>query len=167
MIANAIHYKSLRTKKPFVKINCSALPKELIESELFGHTKGAFTGAASDKQGGLIGQAGGGSLMPDEIAEMPIELQPKLLRVLQERVETHIDLEARHSRRIFDLISATNRDPAQAMREGHLREDLYYRINTIEIRVPPLRDRAEDIQHLAEHFLKHYAEKYNREAKAL
>jgi DNA-binding NtrC family response regulator len=165
LIANAIHFKSLRTKKPFVKINCSALPKELIESELFGHTKGAFTGAASDKAG-LIGQAGGGSLMLDEIAEMPIELQPKLLRVLQERVYYRLGSE-KALEADFRLISATNRDPAQAMREGHLREDLYYRINTIEIRVPPLRDRAEDIQHLAEHFLKHYAEKYNREAKAL
>jgi DNA-binding NtrC family response regulator len=165
LIANAIHFKSLRNKKPFVKINCSALPKELIESELFGHTKGAFTGAASEKSG-LIGQAHGGSLMLDEIAEMPIELQPKLLRVLQERVYHRLGSE-KALEADFRLISATNRDPALAMREGHLREDLYYRINTIEIRVPPLRARAEDIQHLAEHFLRLYAEKYNRQVRVI
>lgn len=165
LIANAIHFKSLRSKKPFVKINCSALPKELIESELFGHTKGAFTGAASEKVG-LIGQANGGSLMLDEIGEMPIELQPKLLRVLQERVYHRLGSE-KALEADFRLISATNRDPALAMREGHLREDLYYRINTIEIRVPPLRARAEDIQHLAEHFLRVYAEKYNRQVRVI
>jgi len=165
LIANAIHFKSLRSKKPFVKINCSALPKELIESELFGHTKGAFTGAASDNVG-LIGQAHGGSLMLDEIGEMPVELQPKLLRVLQERVYHRLGSE-KALEADFRLISATNRDPALAMREGHLREDLYYRINTIEIRVPPLRARTEDIQHLAEHFLRLYAEKYGREAIAI
>lgn len=165
LIANAIHYKSLRTKKPFVKINCSALPKELIESELFGHTKGAFTGAATDKIG-LIGQAMGGSLMLDEIGEMPVELQPKLLRVLQERVYYRIGSEKAHEAD-FRLISATNRNPLDALREGRLREDLYYRINTIEIQVPPLRDRAEDVQHLAEHFLRMYAEKYHRPVRAI
>ncbi|MBS1810852.1 MAG: sigma-54-dependent Fis family transcriptional regulator [Acidobacteria bacterium] len=160
LIANAIHYKSLRAKKPFVKINCSALPKELIESELFGHTKGAFTGASSEKNG-LIGQATEGSLMLDEIGEMPIELQPKLLRVLQERVYYRLGSEKALEAN-FRLISATNREPRDAIREGHLREDLYYRINTIEIRVPPLRERAEDILHLAEHFLRVYAQKYER-----
>ncbi|MFN7945404.1 MAG: sigma-54 dependent transcriptional regulator [Blastocatellia bacterium] len=160
LIANAIHFKSLRAKKPFVKINCSALPKELIESELFGHTKGAFTGATTDKIG-LIGQAAGGSLLLDEIGEMPVELQPKLLRVLQERVYYRLGSE-KANEADFRLISATNRNPLDAVAEGHLREDLYYRINTIEIHVPPLRDRAEDVQHLAEHFLRMYAEKYHR-----
>ncbi len=160
LIANAIHYKSLRKKKPIVKINCSALPKELIESELFGHTKGAFTGASSEKFG-LIGQATGGSLMLDEIGEMPVELQPKLLRVLQERVYYRIGSE-KALEADFRLISATNREPRKAIEDGHLREDLYYRINTIEIRVPPLRERAEDIQHLVEHFLRVYAQKYER-----
>jgi len=160
LIANAIHFKSARSKKPFVKINCSALPKELIESELFGHTKGAFTGATMEKMG-LIGQAGGGSLLLDEIAEMPVELQPKLLRVLQERVYYRVGSE-KALEADFRLISATNRNPLDAVREGALREDLYYRINTIEIPVPPLRDRAEDVQHLAAHFLQIYAEKYNR-----
>lgn len=165
LIANAIHFKSMRAKKPFVKINCAALPKELIESELFGHTKGAFTGAATDKIG-LIGQADGGSLLLDEIGEMPVELQPKLLRVLQERVYFRLGSEKPHEVN-FRLISATNRNPLDTVRDGSLREDLYYRINTIEIRVPPLRERAEDIQHLAEHFLKHYAKKYNRPVQTI
>jgi len=165
LIANAIHFKSARSKKPFVKINCSALPKELIESELFGHTKGAFTGATMEKMG-LIGQAAGGSLLLDEIAEMPVELQPKLLRVLQERVYYRVGSE-KALEADFRLISATNRNPLDAVREGALREDLYYRINTIEIQVPPLRERAEDVQHLAEHFLRIYAEKYNRTVRSI
>ena len=165
LIANAIHFKSARSKKPFVKINCSALPKELIESELFGHTKGAFTGATMEKMG-LIGQAAGGSLLLDEIAEMPVELQPKLLRVLQERVYYRVGSE-KALEADFRLISATNRNPLDAIRDGTLREDLFYRINTIEIQVPPLRDRAEDVQHLAEHFLRIYAEKYNRPAHSI
>lgn len=165
LIANTVHYKSLRAKKTFVKINCSALPKELIESELFGHTKGAFTGATGEKPG-LIAQAYGGSLMLDEIAEMPLELQPKLLRVLQERVYYQVGSE-KAKEADFRLISATNRNPYDAMRDGCLREDLYYRINTIEIQVPPLRERAEDISTLAEHFLQKYGEKYNRPTKAI
>src|SRR4029077_19258256 len=116
MIANAIHYNSLRAKQNFVKVNCAALPKELIESELFGHTKGAFTGAARDKEG-LIGSADGGSLLLDEIAEMPLELQPKLLRALQERIyyrlgsEQPIEVD-------FRLISSTNQNPLDAVRSG-------------------------------------------------
>ena len=160
LIANAIHYKSLRAKKPFVKINCSALPKELIESELFGHTKGAFTGAAMDKVG-LISRADDGSLLLDEIGEMPVELQPKLLRVLQERVFYRLGSD-RAQEASFRLISSTNRDPMDAIKQGQLREDLYYRINTIEIRVPPLRERLEDIQNLADHFLQKLGEKYQR-----
>jgi DNA-binding NtrC family response regulator len=165
LIANAIHYKSTRAKKPFVKINCSSLPKELIESELFGHTKGAFTGANMDKIG-LIGRASGGSLLLDEIAEMPVELQPKLLRVLQERIYYRLGSE-KAQEADFRLISATNRDPLEAIAEGHLREDLYYRINTIQIQVPPLRERTEDIPHLAEYFLREFAEKYNRPTRTL
>ncbi len=160
LIANAIHYRSLRAKKPFVKINCSSLPKELIESELFGHTKGAFTGASMDKQG-LIARASGGSLLLDEIGEMPAALQPKLLRVLQERVYYRLGSE-KAQEADFRLISATNRNPLDAISDGGLREDLYYRINTIEISVPPLRERTKDIMRLAEHFLREFAEKYNR-----
>ncbi|MBO0797831.1 MAG: sigma-54-dependent Fis family transcriptional regulator [Blastocatellia bacterium] len=160
LVANAVHYKSLRGRKPFVKINCAALPKELIESELFGHTKGAFTGASKDKQG-LIGQANGGSLLMDEIGEMPLGLQPKLLRVLQERV--YLPLGSDKPQEVdFRLICATNLNPLEAMRNGMLREDLYYRINTIEIHVPPLREREEDVEYLVQHFLRVFAEKYNR-----
>src|SRR5437016_10242991 len=160
LIANAIHYNSLRSKKPFIKVNCAALPKELIESELFGHTKGAFTGAHADKEG-LVQHAAGGSLMLDEIAEMPVELQPKLLRVLQERSYRKIGSEKTYAVD-FRLISSTNRPPAEAIRDGLLRDDLFYRISTITIHVPPLRDRSEDIQLLTEHFLHMYAQKYDR-----
>ena len=161
LIANAIHYKSLRARKPFIKVNCAALPKELIESELFGHTKGSFTGAHADKEG-LVQHAAGGSLMLDEIAEMPVELQPKLLRVLQERSYRKIGSEKTYAVD-FRLISSTNRPPADAIRDGALRDDLFYRISTITIHVPPLRDRNEDIQLLTEHFLHMYAQKYDRQ----
>ena len=161
LIANAIHYNSLRSKKPFIKVNCAALPKELIESELFGHTKGAFTGAHADKEG-LVQHAAGGSLMLDEIAEMPIELQPKLLRVLQDRSYRKIGSEKTFAVD-FRLISSTNRPPADAIRDGVLRDDLFYRISTITIHVPPLRERNEDIQLLTEHFLHIYAQKYERQ----
>ena len=160
LIANAIHYNSLRSKKPFIKVNCAALPKELIESELFGHTKGAFTGAHADKEG-LVQHAAGGSLMLDEIAEMPVELQPKLLRVLQERSYRKIGSEKTYAVD-FRLISSTNRPPADAIRDGFLRDDLFYRISTITIHVPPLRERSEDIQLLTDHFLHMYAQKYER-----
>jgi len=160
LIANAIHYNSLRAKKPFIKVNCAALPKELIESELFGHTKGAFTGAHADKDG-LIQHAEGGSLLLDEIAEMPVELQPKLLRVLQERSYRKLGSERTYPVD-FRLISSTNRLPADAIRDGLLRDDLFYRISTITIHVPPLRERTEDIQLLAEHFLKDFSRKYHR-----
>ena len=160
LIANAIHYGSLRSKKPFIKVNCAALPKELIESELFGHTKGAFTGAHADKEG-LVQHAAGGSLLLDEIAEMPIELQPKLLRVLQERSYRKIGSEKTYAVD-FRLISSTNSLPADAIRDGLLRDDLFYRISTITIHVPPLRERTEDIQLLTDHFFKMYASKYDR-----
>ncbi|MEP6568868.1 MAG: sigma-54 dependent transcriptional regulator [Acidobacteriota bacterium] len=160
LIANAIHYQSLRARKPFIKVNCAALPKELIESELFGHTKGAFTGAHADKEG-LVQHAASGSLMLDEIAEMPVELQPKLLRVLQERSYRKIGSEKTYAVD-FRLISSTNRPPADAIRDGLLRDDLFYRISTITIHVPPLRERSEDTQLLTEHFLHMYAKKYER-----
>lgn len=164
VIANAIHYKSQRASKPFVKVNCSALPKELFESQLFGHTKGAFTGATGDKAG-FIGQANKGSVLLDEIGEMPLELQPKLLRVLQERVYYRVGSD-KPQEADFRLISSTNRNPFEAIQDGNLREDLYYRINTIEIKIPPLRERMDDVPMLAEHFLQIYAEKYNRKNAA-
>ncbi len=161
VIANAIHERSSRSSAPFVKVNCSALPKELIESQLFGHVKGSFTGANSDKTG-FIGQANKGSLLLDEIAEMPLDLQPKLLRVLQEKAYQPVGSEKMRDAD-FRLVCSTNREPFEAINEGALREDLYYRINTIEIRIPPLRERMEDVPILAEYFLRQYAEKYERE----
>lgn len=161
VIANAIHYKSQRSAQPFIKVNCSALPKDLIESQLFGHVKGSFTGANSDKNG-FIGQANSGSLLLDEIGEMPIDLQPKLLRVLQEKVFYRVGSD-KSQEADFRLICATNRDPFEAIKDGNLREDLYYRVNTIEIKIPPLRERMEDVPMLAEHFLKEYGEKYQRD----
>jgi len=160
LIANAIHYSSLRSAKPFIKVNCAALPKELIESELFGHTKGSFTGAHAEKDG-LVQHAAGGSLLLDEIGEMPAELQPKLLRVLQERSYRKIGSEKIYPVD-FRLVTSTNRLPADAIRDGALRDDLFYRISTITLHVPPLRERQEDVQLLAEHFLALYAKKYER-----
>ncbi len=162
VIANAIHYKSIRANKPFVKVNCSALPKDLIESQLFGHIKGSFTGANADKVG-FIGQAHGGSLLLDEIGEMPADLQPKLLRVLQEKVYYRVGSD-KPQEADFRLICSTNRNPFDAIKDGNLREDLYYRINTIEIEIPPLRDRMEDVPMLAEHFLQIYADKYKKQS---
>jgi DNA-binding NtrC family response regulator len=160
LIANAIHFNSLRSGHEFVKVNCSALPKELIEAELFGYVKGAFTGAIQNRTG-LISQAKGGSLLLDEIGEMPIELQPKLLRVLEERrfrpVGSTETFEAD-----FRLICATNREPREAIKEGMMREDLFYRVSTISINVPPLRERSEDLQILTDHFFNMFKEKYNR-----
>lgn len=160
LIANAIHFNSLRASYEFVKVNCSALPKELIEAELFGYMKGAFTGAMQNRQG-LIAQAKGGSLLLDEIGEMPIELQPKLLRVLEERrfrpVGATETFEAD-----FRLICATNAEPREAIKDGMMREDLFYRVSTITINVPPLRERAEDLQLLTDHFFHKFRDKYNR-----
>jgi DNA-binding NtrC family response regulator len=165
LIANAIHYNSKRLKGPFIKINCAAIPKDLIESELFGYKKGAFTGAMADKEG-LFEMAEGGSLLLDEIGEMPPYLQTKLLRVLQEREYrpigsdriVHVD---------FRLVCATNIDLDMALREGKLREDLYFRINTITLRVPPLRERTEDIPLLCDFFLDKFRQRYQKNVKTI
>jgi DNA-binding NtrC family response regulator len=165
LIANALHYNSKRSKGPFIKINCAAIPKDLIESELFGYKKGAFTGATMDKEG-LFEMAEGGSLLLDEIGEMPPYLQTKLLRVLQEREYrpigsdriVHVD---------FRLICATNIDLDSALRDGRLREDLYFRINTITLRVPPLRERTEDIPLLCDYFLDKFRQRYSKNVKTL
>ncbi|HEX8184301.1 MAG TPA: sigma-54 dependent transcriptional regulator, partial [Blastocatellia bacterium] len=165
LISTAFHIHSNRADKPFMRINCAAIPPELIESELFGYKKGAFTGADRDKRG-LIEAARGGTLLLDEIAEMPAHLQTKLLRVLQDRRlrrlgdEQEIEVD-------FRLVSATNRDTKQAIAEGQLREDLYFRISTIKIKVPPLRERLDDFVMLAELFLRRYSEKYNKKYPAL
>lgn len=165
LIANAIHSNSRRSKGPFVKINCAAIPNDLIESELFGYKRGAFTGASTDKEG-LFAMAAGGSLLLDEIGEMLPYLQTKLLRVLQEREYrplgsdrvVHVD---------FRLICATNVDVKVALADGRLREDLYYRINTIALRVPPLRERTEDIPLLCDHFVGKFRERYQKNVTRL
>ncbi len=160
LIAAAFHFQSSRSELPFTRINCAAIPQELIESELFGYRKGAFTGADRDKRG-LIEATAGGTLLLDEIAEMPIHLQTKLLRVLQERKlrrlgdEQEIDVD-------FRLVSSTNRDTAEMIREGTLRKDLYFRISTIKVKSPPLRERPDDVPLLANRFLQHYADKYKK-----
>ncbi|MDR1990036.1 MAG: sigma-54 dependent transcriptional regulator [Acidobacteriaceae bacterium] len=160
LFANAIHYHSARAQGPFIKINCAAIPKDLIESELFGYKKGAFTGAAADKEG-LFEMAEGGSLLLDEIGEMPPYLQTKLLRVLQERAYRPIGSD-RVIHVDFRLICATNVDLDAALREGRLREDLYFRINTIQLHVPPLRERSEDIPLLCNAFLDKFRGRYQR-----
>jgi DNA-binding NtrC family response regulator len=165
LIANALHQKSLRAKGPFIKINCAAIPKDLIESELFGYKKGAFTGALQDKVG-LLELAGGGSLMLDEIGEMPSFLQTKLLRVLQEREYRPVGSD-RIVKVDFRLICATNIDLDTALREGRLREDLYFRINTIQVRVPPLRERTEDIPLLCTYFVDKFNERYRKQVKGI
>ncbi len=165
LIANALHVRSTRAKGPFIKINCAAIPKDLIESELFGYKKGAFTGANSDKIG-LLEAASGGSLMLDEIGEMPSFLQTKLLRVLQEREYRPVGSD-RTVKVDFRLICATNIDLDAALRDGRLREDLYFRINTITVRVPSLRERAEDVPLLCTHFIDKFNERYRKQVKAI
>lgn len=160
LIANAVHVRSGRAKGPFIKINCASLPKDLIESELFGYKKGAFTGATADKDG-LLELAGGGSLMLDEIGEMPILLQTKLLRVLQEREYRPIGSD-RLIKVDFRLICATNVEPEVALKDGRLRDDLYFRINTVTLRVPPLRERPEDLPLLCAHFLVQFNGRYQK-----
>jgi DNA-binding NtrC family response regulator len=151
LIARAIHERSGRASRPFVPIHCGALPREVLESELFGHEKGAFTGALGAKPG-LIELADGGTLFLDEIGEMEPESQVKLLRVLESR--TFFRVGGTRPRRVdLRLVAATNRDLAEAMKGGHFRQDLYYRINTITIQLPPLRERPEDVALLARHFV--------------
>jgi DNA-binding NtrC family response regulator len=165
LIATAFHRHSNRAAGPFVRINCAAIPRDLIESELFGYKRGAFTGADRDKRG-LTEAASGGTLLLDEIAEMPAHLQTKLLRVLQERKLRRLGDE-REIPVDFRLVAATNRDTAQAIKEGALREDLYFRISTIKIKVPPLRERLDDLALLAEEFLKRYSVKYKKAIRCI
>ncbi|HJU63771.1 MAG TPA: sigma-54 dependent transcriptional regulator, partial [Candidatus Binatia bacterium] len=160
LIAAAFHTASHRAARPFIRINCAAIPHELIESELFGYKKGAFTGADRDKRG-LIEAAAEGTLLLDEIAEMPAHLQTKLLRVLQERKLRRLGDEQEISVN-FRLVCATNRNTAKLLEEGVLRKDLYFRISTIKIKVPPLRERDDDVLLLATHFLDHYRKRYDK-----
>src|ERR671921_2135253 len=155
LIAQFIHAHSRRASRKLVPINCAALPEGLLESELFGHRKGAFTGADRDKPG-LLETANGGTLFLDELTEMSLPLQAKLLRVLQDGVVRRVGSET-HDAVVDDrFISATNRDPQDAVNQGILREDLFYRLRVVPIKLPPLRQRLDDIPLLANHFLAHY-----------
>jgi len=159
VIADLIHALSPRSKNKIIKINCAALPRELIESELFGSVKGAFTGAHSDREG-LFRQAEGGTLLLDEISEMPIDTQSKLLRVLQDQEVRPVGGKVSYKTNCR-VIASTNRKPDDAIRDGKLREDLYYRISAISVHLPPLRERREDIIPLATAFLKRFAAQAN------
>jgi two-component system response regulator PilR (NtrC family) len=155
LIAKAIHAKSNRSNKPFVTVNCSAIPETLLESELFGHVKGSFTGAVANKAG-LVETANHGTLFLDEIGEVPLPVQAKLLRFLQERDFRRVG--DNEDRKVdVRVIAATNRNLEEEMEKGNFREDLYYRLNVIRIRIPPLREREEDIPLLTDHFLKKFA----------
>jgi two-component system, NtrC family, response regulator len=155
LLARGIHYSSGRSEGPFVAVNCAAIPENLIESELFGHVKGAFTGAVRDREG-KFELADGGTLFLDEIGDLRIDLQAKILRALQERTVDRvggvkqIDLDVR-------VIAATNKDLEREVREGNFREDLYYRLSVVTLQMPPLRDRKDDILVLAEHFLRKFS----------
>jgi two-component system response regulator HydG len=165
VVARALHAQSRRKDGPFVAINCSAVPEALIESELFGHVRGAFTDAREAHMG-LFKQAHGGTLFLDEIGDMPLSLQPKLLRVLQERrvrpvggtTEQPVDVR---------IVAATNRDLETAIEEGRLREDLYFRLNVVNIALPPLRARAGDVLVLAQHFLKQFAGRTSKAVRGI
>jgi two-component system response regulator PilR (NtrC family) len=165
LVARSLHFKSKRQNKPFIAVNCGAIAENLIESELFGHKKGAFTGAISDKEG-LIKAADGGTLFLDEISELPLPLQVKFLRALQERevtpVGTTISLPVN-----VRIIASTNRELKEEIKAGNFREDLYYRLNVIEIPLPSLKEREEDIPLLADHFLNKYRTEMNKNIKGI
>ncbi|TWT95358.1 Nitrogen assimilation regulatory protein [Botrimarina colliarenosi] len=158
--AKSLHQLSPRANRPFVPVNCAALTATLAESQLFGHEKGAFTGAAG-RSLGVFRAAEGGVVFLDEVGEMPLELQPKLLRVLQEGEVTPVG-SSRPEKIDVQVVAATNRDLEVEVAEGRFREDLYYRLNMVELRVPALRDRAEDIPRFVEFFSERFAGKYNR-----
>jgi two-component system response regulator HydG len=162
-IARAIHQSSSRREGPFIAINCAAMPESLLESELFGHAKGAFTDARQARTG-LFAQANGGTLLLDEIGDMPLGLQPKLLRVLQDQVVRPIGASV-ETRLDVRFIAATNRDLESAIEEKRFREDLYFRINVVHISLPPLRTRPGDVLPLANHFLRQFASRLHREVE--
>jgi len=163
VIADLIHIMSPRSKARIIKINCAALPRELIESELFGSVKGAFTGAHTDREG-LFRQAEGGSLFLDEISEMPVDTQSKLLRVLQDQEVRPVGGKTSYKTNCR-LVAATNRKTDEAIRDGKLREDLFYRISAISVHLPPLRERRDDVMPLANSFLKRFSAQANRVLK--
>ncbi|MFN9069223.1 MAG: sigma-54-dependent transcriptional regulator [Bdellovibrionales bacterium] len=160
VVAKAIHYNGPLKDRPFVTINCGAIPENLMESEMFGHKKGSFTGAVSDKSG-LFEVADGGTLFLDEVGELPITIQVKLLRAIQERVIRRVG--ATEDMKVeVRIIAATNRNLEDMVQKGTFRQDLFYRLNVINIKTPPLRDRKEDIPILAQHFLKKYNDKLSK-----
>ena len=165
LVAHAIHFNSGRKGKPYIKLNCAAIPSELLESELFGHRKGAFTGAISDRKGKFI-EADGGSLFLDEIGNMSIQLQAKLLRVLE---SNEVEVIGENIPRKVDvrIISATNQNLEELISKGLFREDLYYRLNVVKIVIPSLRERTEDILPLAYHFLKDFSNSYNKQVLSI
>jgi DNA-binding NtrC family response regulator len=163
VIADLVHNLSPRSKNRIIKINCAALPRELIESELFGSVKGAFTGANSDRDG-LFRQAEGGTLFLDEISEMPIDTQSKLLRVLQDQEVRPVGSKTSYKTNCR-IVAATNRKPDDAIKDGKLREDLFYRISALSVYLPPLRERRDDIMPLANSFLKKFSAQANRDIR--
>lgn len=165
LVARAIHSDSKRSNKPFIAINCGAIPKDLVESELFGHKKGAFTGAISEKDGVFVA-ANKGTVFLDEVGEIPLDQQVNLLRVIQEREVKPI---GSNQMVRFDtrIIAATNKDLQQEVEEGNFREDLFYRLNVVEIPLPTLQERKDDIPLLAHHFLKKYSRELNRPVKGI
>lgn len=160
LVAKAIHYQGARKSETFSVINCAAIPENLLESELFGYEKGAFTGAVARKAG-LFEQSNHGTIFLDEIGEMPLNLQAKILRVIQEREVTPLGSVQRKEVNVR-IISATNRDLLEEVKKGNFREDLYYRLNVIPVHLPPLRERVEDIPLMIQHFLEMYALRMNR-----
>ena len=165
LIASSIHYHSGRAKKPFVKVNCAALPETLVESELFGHERGAFTGAESRKKG-RFELANGGTIFLDEIGELSLAIQVKLLRVLQEREFERVG-GTEPVKVDVRVVTATNRDLEKALSEGNFREDLYYRLNVFPIFIPPLRERRADVLPLADHFVEKYAREHGKTIKRI
>lgn len=163
--ARAIHYLSNRSEKPFIPVNCGAIPTNLLENELFGHRRGAFTDAHSH-QFGIIAEAEGGTLFLDEIDALPLEAQSKLLRLLQDKTYRPLG-HTKSLRADIRVIAATNRDLRQRMQEGAFREDLFYRISIVTLRLPTLRERKSDIQLLADYFLRKYSKEYGRGYKSL
>jgi len=162
VFAQAIHQAGNRKTKSFVALNCSTFSKDILESELFGHRQGAFTGAVADQKG-LIEEANGGTLFLDEIGEMPLELQAKLLRILETGEFTRLG-DTKPARSDFRLIAATNKDLQKESDEHHFRPDLFYRLNVFQIQLPALRERVKDIETLAKHFVQQYAAKINKQA---